>query len=142
MSSQPAQVFERRFPNQFAELSRVTTEALAFIDSSGIGPPGIYRVNLAIEELATNILKYGYGGDPAIHEILLRVELRPGAVLVTLEDDGQPFNPLEAPAPDVHLAPEQRAVGGLGIHLVRRLVDEMTYERCGQRNRLTVRIGL
>ena len=66
--------------------------------------PAVYVVNLAIEEIVTNILKYGYD-DTAIHEILLRIEIHPGAVRLVLEDDGHEFNPLKVPEPDVNLPP-------------------------------------
>ena len=139
MSGAPANVFERRFPNQLADLSRVTQEAVRFMEQNGIGHRAIYLVNLAIEEMGTNILKYGYS-DTAVHEVRLRLEIVPGALRLGLEDDGHEFNPLEAPEPNVNLPAAQRVPGGLGIRLVRKLVDQMTYERCGGRNRLTIKI--
>jgi len=139
MSSEPGNHFERRFQNQLQDLSRVTEEAVRFLQERGAGAQAVYTANLAIEELATNILKYGYD-DAAAHELLLRLELHPGALLLVLEDDGHEFNPLGVPEPDVSQPAEQRTPGGLGIHLVRKLADQMTYERHGLRNRLTVKI--
>jgi len=137
MSDGAGNVFERRFHNQLGELSRVGEEAARFLEERGVGAQAAYAANLAIEELATNILKYGYD-DTAVHEILLRLELRPGAVVLVLEDDGHEFNPLTAPEPDVNLPAEERVPGGLGIHLVRKLARQMNYERRAGRNRLTV----
>jgi serine/threonine-protein kinase RsbW len=139
MSTEPGDVFERRFYNRPDDLSRVTEEAVRFIEGRDVGDRAVYLANLAIEELATNILKYGYD-DTAVHEILMRLEIHPGALRLVLEDDGHEFNPVTAPEPDVNGPVEERAPGGLGIHLIRKLAEQMDYERCGGRNRLTVRI--
>ena len=139
MSPGPDNVFERRFPNQLADLNRVTEQAVSFIEERGGTPGAVYLVNLSIEELGTNILKYAYD-DTAVHEILLRLELHPETLLLLLEDDGHEFNPLAAPDPDINLPAEQRTPGGLGIHLIRKLAAQMTYERCGGRNRLTLKL--
>ncbi len=139
MSSEPGNIFERRFSNRLDELSRVTEEAVQFVEQRGVGERAVYLVNLAIEEMVTNILKYGYD-DTAVHEILLRLEIQPGAVRLMLEDDGHEFNPVTAPEPDINQPAEDRVPGGLGIHLVRKLVERMDYERSGGQNRLTVRI--
>jgi anti-sigma regulatory factor (Ser/Thr protein kinase) len=139
MSTEPGNIFEKRFHNRLDDLSRVTEEAVRFIEERGVGNRAVYLVNLAIEEMVTNILKYGYD-DTAVHEILLRLEVHPGALRLVLEDDGHEFNPMKAPVPDVNRPAEQRALGGLGIHLIRKLVEQMNYERCGGRNRLTISI--
>ncbi len=139
MNTEPGNVFERHFPNRLDELSRVTEEAVRFVEERGVDGRAVYVVNLAIEEMVTNILKYGYD-DSSVHEILLRLEVQPGAVRLVLEDDGHEFNPVTAPEPDVSQSAEDREPGGLGIHLVRKLVERMDYERSGGRNRLTVRI--
>jgi serine/threonine-protein kinase RsbW len=60
-------------------------------------------------------------------------------VEMQIEDDGAPFNPLELPEPAVDSPLDARPVGGLGVHLVRRLMDEVVYSRVGDRNRLIVR---
>ena len=130
MSTEAGNILERRFHNRSDDLSHVTEEAVRFLEERGAGDRAVYAANLAIEEMATNILKYGYD-DKAAHEILLRVEIHPGSLRLVLEDDGHEFNPLRAPEPDVTQPAEQRAPGGLGIHLVRKMVTEMTYERCG-----------
>ena len=112
---------------------------MRFIEERGVGDRAVYLADLAIEEIATNILKYGYD-DTAVHEILLRLEIHADAIVLWLEDDGHEFNPLKAPEPDVNRPTEERAPGGLGIHLVRKLAEKMDYERRDGRNRLTVRI--
>ena len=139
MSTEPGNVFERRFHNRLDDLSRVTEEAVRFIQERGVDGRAVYVANLTIEEMGTNILKYGYD-DTAVHEILLRLEIHPETLLLVLEDDGHEFNPVNAPEPDLNRPAEDRVPGGLGIHLTRKLVAQMDYMRCGGRNRLTVRI--
>ena len=139
MTTEPGKIFERCFPNQPEDLSRVTAEAMRFLEDSPIGAQALYVANLTVEEMGTNIIKYGYD-DTAVHEILLSLKLLPTSLLVVLEDDGHEFNPLNWPDPQVNLPPEQRSPGGLGVHLVRKLAEEMTYVRSTGRNRLTVKI--
>ncbi len=130
---------ERCFPSRPEDLNDVMRDVSRFLEAAGIRGQAAYVTNLAIEELATNILKYGYD-DPAVHEILLRIEIQPNTVRLMLEDDGHPFNPLDLPEPDLHVPVESRLPGGLGIHLVRKLADRMDYERRDGRNRVTVEI--
>ena len=139
MSTEPPNVFERRFQNTLFDLGRVTEEAVSFIEANGIGAEAVYAANLVIEEMVTNTLKFGYN-DGAAHEILLRVELLPQRLLLVLEDDAHEFNPLNAPEPNLHLPAEQRTPGGLGIHLVRKFAEDVRYERRDGRNRLIVAI--
>ncbi|MBI5820352.1 MAG: ATP-binding protein [Verrucomicrobia bacterium] len=139
MSTEPSKVFERRFQNRLADLNHATEEAVRFIEENGVNGAAVHVANLAIEEMATNILKYGYD-DANAHEILLGVEILPERLLLILEDDGHEFNPLKVPDSVVDLPAEMRVPGGLGIHLVRRFAEEMRYERRDCRNRLTIAI--
>lgn len=137
MNTEPANVFETRFQNRLADLISAMEQTVQFLRQNGVSDKVTYAANLAIEELTTNILKYGYD-DSAVHEILLRAEILTDHLHLIIEDDGHEFNPLLASEPDVHLPLEQRAVGGLGIHLVRKFAEEVRYERRDCRNRLTV----
>ncbi|MCX6901324.1 MAG: ATP-binding protein [Verrucomicrobia bacterium] len=137
MNTEPANVFETRFQNRLADLISAMEQTVQFLRQNGVSDKVTYAANLAIEELTTNILKYGYD-DSAVHEILLRAEILTDHLLLIIEDDGHEFNPLLASEPDIHLPLEQRAVGGLGIHLVRKFAEEVRYERRDCRNRLTV----
>ena len=91
--------------------------------------------NLAIEEFATNTIKYGYD-DTNEHVIEVNLSLLGGELALTIIDDGHPFNPLEAPEPQLDLPVEDRPVGGLGIYLVRKMSDRMQYVREWNRNSL------
>lgn len=139
MSAQRGPLFERRFQNQLAALGAVTEEALAFLEARHVDAKAIYLAHLAIEELATNIIKYGYD-DRAAHEILLQLRVEPSGLQVLLEDDGHEFNPLSVSEPNLTAPVEPREPGGFGIHLVRKLATRVDYERSDGRNRVRVHI--
>jgi len=89
----------------------------------------------ACEEVVTNIISYGYGDE---NEHWIRIVIRTDAdhVEITIEDDGKPFNPLEHSDPNVSLSLEERAIGGLGVFLVKKLMDDVRYVREEPYNRL------
>ena len=102
-------------------------------------PPDVhYFANLAIEELVTNCIKYGYE-DAGEHIIEIKLRISGNELALTVTDDGHPFNPLELPAPDTQLPVQDRPIGGLGIHLLRQMSDRMEYVRADGRNRITLR---
>ena len=117
------------------EVAGVNAAFAKFADEHAL-PASVRRsVHVVLDELLTNTIVYGFAGR-AGGEATVEVELRPDRVSVTLTDDGRPFNPLDvaAPAPDAGLPVEERPVGGLGIHLVRGMMDEVSYERRADRN--------
>lgn len=104
--------------------------------------PGIRRsVQLCLEEIFTNILRYAFQDDGR-HRIDFRFRLGEETLEISIEDDGIPFNPLDNPRPDIHAALQDRQVGGLGIHLVRSMMDRVTYDRKDDKNILTIERNL
>ncbi len=102
-------------------------------------PPEVqYLANLAVEELITNCIKYGYE-DAADHIIEVKLQISGNELALTVTDDGRPFNPLELPEPDIHLPIEERPIGGLGIYLLRRMSDHMDYVRAAGKNCVRLR---
>ncbi|MBQ9954534.1 MAG: SpoIIE family protein phosphatase [Eggerthellaceae bacterium] len=97
------------------------------------------QVDVAIDELFSNIAKYAYA--PGSGEVTVRAGLLddPRGVEVVFEDEGVAFDPLAAAAPDITLSAEDREVGGLGILMVKRTMDEVSYERREGRNVMTIR---
>ena len=115
------------------EVARVGAAFDEFADAHAL-PAGVRRsVSVALDELLTNTVMHGLGGREA-GEVTIDVELRPDLLTVTLTDDGKPFDPFGRAAPDTALSVEERPIGGLGIHLVRRLMDEVSYQRRTDRN--------
>ena len=102
-------------------------------------PPAVVQAaDLALEEHLTNVMAYAYE-DAAPHEILVRLTIESGRMQIEVEDDGRPFNPLTRPPVDTSAPLEERPIGGLGIHLIRRFMDEVDYRREAGRNILRMR---
>lgn len=92
----------------------------------GINEETIYDIQLAVDEVCTNIISHGYEGmDPG--SIIMGVEVEPNRVIVSITDFGHPFEPVEPPAPDMNAKLEERESGGLGLFFVFMSVDEITY---------------
>jgi anti-sigma regulatory factor (Ser/Thr protein kinase) len=129
---------EIKLNNKVSEIERFNQTLAEFGRRHGLAPKVVHDLNLALEEILTNIISYGYT-DNREHEIKVRLSMQPGEVKAEVEDDGQPFNPLEVPEADTAQSLEERTIGGLGIHLVRKLMDGLEYKRQGDRNLLTIR---
>jgi anti-sigma regulatory factor (Ser/Thr protein kinase) len=95
-------------------------------------------VNLAMEEIVTNVIVHGYRGERG-HQISVAIELGPKAIVVQVEDSAPPFNPLQAPDPDLRSPLPLRKTGGLGIYLAKQFLNSMEYERVGDKNRTVLR---
>ncbi len=97
----------------------------------------VFRVNLVLEEMGLNIMDNAFDGG--LNEFDITLTSDPDSVTIEIIDDGRPFDPLnDAPPPDVKSALEDRPVGGLGIHFVRSMTDELVYRREQGKNHLTL----
>jgi len=123
--------------NRIDDLPKLTGMLAQCGERFGIPEPLIHQLELALDEIVTNVISYAYSDDAA-HLIRVDVGVQDNEITAVVEDDGVPFNPLERAAPDTAAAIENRAIGGLGIHLVRELMDRVHYDRVGNRNRLTI----
>ena len=123
---------EIRIANSLSEIERVA----ALVDSFGachrLSNEVNVALNVSLDEILNNIISYGYE-DAGHHDILVRLELRGASVDVVVEDDGKPFDPLLVPAPDLGA---KGRIGGVGLHFVRNLMDELEYARLDGINRL------
>lgn len=122
--------------NDFAALAPASARMREFLGACGAPGAAEFLADLVVEELVTNAIKYGYD-DEAGHRVHVRVEFHGGRLCLEVRDDGREFNPLAQCAPDTTLAAEHRDIGGLGIHLVRQMTDEVRYERRGRENVVT-----
>lgn len=140
----PACLFECRL-TQAAELPRL----LDGLEQTGLQQgwdPGLQmQLALVIEELVVNACTYG-GRPPGQGWVQVRIHAAPHAaphstplgLHITIEDNGQAFDPFSAPEPDVTLDLDSRAIGGLGVHFVRELTEHQAYERVGEVNRVSL----
>ena len=102
-------------------------------------PAGVLQAaDLALEEHLTNLMNYAYD-DTLSHEILVRCAVDQDILVIEVEDDGAPFNPLLSPEVDTSVPLKDKPIGGLGIHLIRRFMDELHYRREAGRNILSMR---
>ena len=124
-----------------AELERISAAVKDFGEQQNWPANLIFKVTLVLEELGINIMNNGY--DDGLHEFEIVLTSEPDTLRVEVLDDGRPFDPLnDAPIPDLESSLDERPVGGLGIYLVRSMVDRMHYRRTGDQNRLTLEINL
>lgn len=100
------------------------------------------QIDVAIDELFSNIARYAYVPGTGDVTVRLDTQEQPKAVIITFIDSGTPFNPLDAEAPDISLSAKDRPIGGLGIHLVRKTMDDMHYERADNQNVLSIQKNL
>ncbi|MHC4211484.1 MAG: ATP-binding SpoIIE family protein phosphatase, partial [Planctomycetota bacterium] len=120
--------FDIAVPNQLASIDAVNSRFNEFADDAGMPDDIRRRVNMAFDELLNNIISYAFE-DENEHEIEVRVNLERQRLVIEVLDDGRPFNPFSQESPDTTLPLEARRVGGLGIHLVQKVMDEVSYER-------------
>ncbi len=126
-------------PNQMADLMRALDDLEQFLETRGADANARYVARLAIEELGTNTVKYGYDDNKA-HLIRISAKSEDQVFRIVLEDDGHEFNPCLAPEPDPNLPLQDRRPGGWGLSLVRRLVAGLEYERRDNRNVVQVTV--
>ena len=124
--------------SDLSELDRLCQNLETFGQKFGLSKKLIFEINLALDELFTNIISYGFQDDK---EHVVRITLTPENDLLCLciEDDGKPFNPIEFESPDVSCSVEKCKIGGLGIHIMKKLMDEICYERCDDKNLLNLK---
>jgi serine/threonine-protein kinase RsbW len=97
-----------------------------------------FDLNLALEELFTNTLQHG-GCKGLLAAIEIRLKRVTDGIQVEFADRGMAFNPASAPPPDLTSPLQQRSIGGLGIHLVRKIMSDLQYRRSDEWNRITMR---
>jgi serine/threonine-protein kinase RsbW len=104
--------------------------------AAGLDRRARYRLRLAVDEIATNVIVHGYDEAGLSGDVLVTTHVEPDALRVVIEDDAAPFDPYSLTTPDDLDAPlEERGIGGLGVFLTIRGVDEFRYQRIGERNR-------
>jgi anti-sigma regulatory factor (Ser/Thr protein kinase) len=127
--------------NNVRDLAGLMHEASAFLESQTLPVAVVYKANLVMEEVLTNIVKYAFE-DSAEHEISVLLSVNDDDLVMTFEDDGREFDPLAVPPPAPKETLEDTDEGGLGVYLVRKSVDSMEYCRDYSKNVFKTRISL
>ena len=130
--------FSSKLDKDLGELSQMLVQLEEFAETHGVPPVQTQRITLSVDELVTNIIKYGTSGLEHTH-IHLWATITNDTFHIEIEDHGIPFDPFhEAPVPDTTLPLEDRPIGGLGVFLVQSLMTTTHYERIKDRNRITL----
>jgi serine/threonine-protein kinase RsbW len=123
--------------NDLAEIGRLAEAVDDFCGEHALGGEVAQAFNLALDELLTNTIHYGYD-DAGPHRITVALSVAGTRVTAVIEDDGRAFDPTQAGEPDIEAELDDRPIGGLGIHFVRAMMDGIGYERVEGVNRLTL----
>jgi len=123
--------------NRLEEIGSINETFNEFARQHGIPDEVRRKINLVFDELLNNIITYAYTDDHE-HAIEIVISLVNGRLVTSISDDGRAFNPFESEAPDTGLSVDERPIGGLGVHLVRGVMDTVKYERHGKRNVVTL----
>ena len=125
------------FQNDMQELTHVLQVVNVFLEPRELKSKLVYAVNLILEEILVNIIKYGYDDEDS-HEIEVRIGVEEEEVALTVIDDGKEFNPLTVPPPDHSKSAMDRIEEGLGLQFVRHMRNAMEYSREGDKNILRI----
>ena len=128
--------FELR--NDLSELETLSQHLNKFGQITGLSQTCATNINICLDELFTNIVSYGFADDQE-HIIRFTINLDNHVLTIKIEDDGVPFNPLKKKDPEIPADLMDARIGGLGIHIVRKLMDEIHYIRKRGRNSFTMK---
>lgn len=127
--------------NELSQLEPVGRALEVFGRDAALPARLVSSLTLAVDEILTNVVSYAFERIGK-HEIEVRALREGDEVVVEIEDDGKPFDPLSVPAPRLDAALEDRSVGGLGLPIVRKLVDTIAYRRAEGHNTLSLRFRI
>ena len=124
--------------SDLSELETLCQHLNKFGQAAGLSEACITDVNICLDELFTNIVSYGFENDLE-HFVRIALDLDGQVLTVSIEDEGIPFNPLDKEDPEVPADLKDVRIGGLGIHIIRKLMDDICYQRMHGKNKLTMK---
>jgi anti-sigma regulatory factor (Ser/Thr protein kinase) len=127
-----------RLPADLREIERLNRVIRQFGDLHEVPSRVLYAVNLALDEVVTNVVRHGFD-DATGQEVVAHLTVKTGEVVTEVTDGGRAFDPMAVPPPNLEAPLSERALGGLGIHLIRSLMDGVEYRRENGKNVLTMR---
>jgi anti-sigma regulatory factor (Ser/Thr protein kinase) len=137
----PVRQHALRFPGRPEDFSRAAADLRALLDECAVHGRARYQVELVFEEVVMNVIRHGYTDDRA-HEIDVTLTRGDDVIVLTFDDDGRPFDPLQQPAPVRPTSVQDAPSGGRGIVLLRNAARDLRYMRTADhKNRLTVTIA-
>ena len=125
-------------PNRMEEIRTITVALEEFCEQQNLSSEVLFQTQISLEEIFTNVVSYAHDDDQE-HEVEIIFSREDKTIAVEILDDGHPFNPLQdAPELDVGSSLEDRAIGGAGVRMAKRLMTELRYQHNGARNHLTM----
>ncbi len=131
-------VKQEEFPATIEAIENLTDFVEKVLTQRGASPKAISELNIVIDELFGNIAKYAYAFEGGKVLVSCEVTNEPLRAIVTFEDGGKPFNPLDREDPDTNLSADERDIGGLGILVVKKMVTDISYKYEDGKNILTI----
>lgn len=126
------------FPGRFASLANISKFVARAARAAGLDERAVYAVQTAVDEACSNIIEHAYGGEGR-GPIECTCRIDDDGLTVTLRDYGRPFDPTGVPRPDIHASLEDRQEGGLGLYMMKQLMDEVRFgPPCDSSNVLTM----
>lgn len=127
-----------RLPAVTENLEQVLEFTEYYLTKAGCAMKTLMQFQIAVEEIFVNIAHYAYENE--VGDVMIKFQSvgKPPCVSITFVDRGKPYNPMEREDPDITLSSEERQIGGLGIYMVKKSMDSMTYEYRRKRNILTI----
>jgi serine/threonine-protein kinase RsbW len=126
------------FPGRFDSLAAIGEYVTRAAEAAGLDARSVEGVELAVDEACSNIIEHAYGGEGR-GDIEVTYRIDGDGLTVLLRDYGQPFDPDSVPEPDLQAPLEDRDAGGLGLHFIRQLMDQVRFEfTAGSGNVLTM----
>lgn len=122
-----------------SKLDQVLAFADTILEEAGCSPKAQMQIDVAVEEIFVNIAHYAYPSGSGEAVIYIEMDESSKTVKITFEDEGIPYDPLKNKDPDITLSAEDRPIGGLGIFMVKKSMDEVSYEYSDGKNRLTIK---
>ena len=124
-----------KIKSKIEDLEQMNFTVQGFLEACDIIDQTIFKVNLVLEELVTNIIKYGFKCKDKKYDIIIYLSLKiKDKIYIRIEDTGMEFNPLYAPTPEIDVPIEDMKIGGLGLHLVRNIISDINYQRFENKN--------
>ncbi len=117
-----------------AAMAHIRSFIEGFAQARAVAAADLARVLIAVEELVTNIVRYGYGPGEEPGSVHITLRLDGNRFAIEIVDDSREFDPFAAPEPDLDAPIEARTIGGLGLYIVKALMDETRYRRDGAHN--------
>jgi serine/threonine-protein kinase RsbW len=117
----------KRFPANFKSLAPISDFIVDLAENAGFSPNDVYAIQTAVDEACANIIDHAYGAED-VGNIEIKVSNLKDSIQIILHDEGEPFDPMDVPDPDITSPLEIRRERGLGIFFMRKLMDKVIFE--------------